>query len=317
VKRGDTLWDLAIQYLSNAYRWPEIFRSNRDVVENPNLIYPGERLRIPGAPADAVARTPARDSARAATVNAIAVGTEAAPPPADPRREPPLRGDSELARAARRLADLVAAPYVGERGGPAGAGRVRSTGTSLAHLESRVIMLGDPVRLTLPTGVAPEVGSRFLVFALGPEVAGGQVVRPTGIVQVTEYEGTDVRGRVVAVLGMIEGGQRVAGLPELPAASEAASGAGVASVAWVENKSLLPALQDWIVLTSAGDAAVHEGDWVELVAALDDDPAVRPEVLGRARVVRVTPRGVSAIITSVRQPGIEIGTTARFLAAAR
>lgn len=318
VKRGDTLWDLAIQYLSDAYRWPEIYRSNRDVVENPNRIYPGERLRIPGAPADAVARAAGADEAPTATVNVISVGAERTGQPAAGAADAAVQhGYNEVARAARRLADFLAAPYVAERGGPSGAGRVETTGTSLGGLQSRIIMLGDPVRLTLPRGVTPEVGGRFLVFALGPQVGDGQIVRPTGIVQVTEYEGAEVHGRVIVALGMIETGQRLASLPAAPTAAGGVSAGGAARVAWVENRSVLPALQDWLLLTPVSGAAVSEGDVVELLGASGADATVEPEVLGRARVVRVTGRGASAMIISVRQPGIEVGTQARILTGAR
>ena len=34
VKKGDTLWDLAAKYLADAFRWPEIYRLNTDVVQD-------------------------------------------------------------------------------------------------------------------------------------------------------------------------------------------------------------------------------------------------------------------------------------------
>ena len=47
VRRGDTLWALSRRYCGNPFLWPRIFTMNRDLLENPHLISPGERLRIP------------------------------------------------------------------------------------------------------------------------------------------------------------------------------------------------------------------------------------------------------------------------------
>jgi len=47
VKSGDTLSKIAQQEYGNANDWPRIFEANKDVLKDPNKIYPGQKLRIP------------------------------------------------------------------------------------------------------------------------------------------------------------------------------------------------------------------------------------------------------------------------------
>jgi len=47
VKSGDSLSKIAKRYYGNAMKYPEIFEANREVIKDPNLIYPGQVLRIP------------------------------------------------------------------------------------------------------------------------------------------------------------------------------------------------------------------------------------------------------------------------------
>jgi nucleoid-associated protein YgaU len=47
VKSGDTLSKIAQEYYGNAMKYMEIFEANTPMLKNPDLIYPGQVLRIP------------------------------------------------------------------------------------------------------------------------------------------------------------------------------------------------------------------------------------------------------------------------------
>lgn len=47
IKKDDTLWDLAFKFLGDPFKWPEIWNINA-YINNPDLIYPGDPLSIPG-----------------------------------------------------------------------------------------------------------------------------------------------------------------------------------------------------------------------------------------------------------------------------
>jgi nucleoid-associated protein YgaU len=47
VVAGDSLSKIATQY--KGVTWQKIFEANRDQIKNPDLIHPGQKLRIPTA----------------------------------------------------------------------------------------------------------------------------------------------------------------------------------------------------------------------------------------------------------------------------
>ena len=49
VVSGDSLSKIAKRYYGDANQWPRIYQANRDQISDPDLIHPGQTLKIPGA----------------------------------------------------------------------------------------------------------------------------------------------------------------------------------------------------------------------------------------------------------------------------
>jgi nucleoid-associated protein YgaU len=49
VQKGDSLSKIAKREYGDAQQWRRIFEANRNLIDNPDLIYPGQVLRLPSA----------------------------------------------------------------------------------------------------------------------------------------------------------------------------------------------------------------------------------------------------------------------------
>ncbi len=47
IKKGDTLWAIAQEHYGDGNQYNKIFEENREVIKDPDLIFPGQKIRIP------------------------------------------------------------------------------------------------------------------------------------------------------------------------------------------------------------------------------------------------------------------------------
>lgn len=47
ILKGDSLWKIAKEFYGNGNDYPKIFEANKEVIKDPDLIFPGQQIRIP------------------------------------------------------------------------------------------------------------------------------------------------------------------------------------------------------------------------------------------------------------------------------
>jgi hypothetical protein len=330
VRPGDTLWDLAHTFLGDPYRWPEIFRLNTGTVANPHWIYPGEILRLPLAapestgttamqPASVAAARAPRVNDESRTVFTPEVRTLAAAPPLAVVTPPP---------ATLKFGEYLAAPWVDQRGGPRGAGKILrgadipgiGGGAARDRLQDY-----DRVLFAPPVGQSDSAHTRYLACTLGPLIEGfGQIVVPTGVLEVTRAPEPGVAGigMVVNVFGEIQTGQMLlpfdSSAAELRGAAAPIAGGQQGTVRWITGEPVLPTVQHYIVVDLGASSGLRTGDELEIYRPVQHptDPAelaTPEETIARAQVLRVTPEGATAVITDQTQPAIHKGVAVRIV----
>lgn len=342
VVRGDNLWDLSQRYLGNPFLWPEIYRLNRDVVEDPHWIYPGEVLRLPGdetqiaeappggVPGDTAGVVPAEPQQPPVSPGAPTVfsrrGQTTVTVPSSMGLDPGVIGAEPPPTL--RAGQVLVAPYVDREGGPRGFGRIIKSGdlTGVAEATERYrFQPYDRVFIAPPVGyVAPE-GERYLSVRLGPIIEDqGQVIIPTGVVEVTKAARGDYSAvaKVVSVFDEISAADRLIPLDTTGLGTrvrpQAVTDGVETRIRWIGGDFVLPNIQNFVVLALSSRDGVRMGDEVLIYkpSPRPEDGELRdPEIpIAKAQVVRSTAYGVTAVILGQEQPAIKEGMSARVIA---
>jgi len=238
VVRGNTLWDLAQFYYQNPFEWRVIWEANRDVVEDPNWIYPDEVLVIPGLPGTGQpTETPTGepttpDRPEVPAPEARPTDVEELPAELIPfgfRRARPtdevrsiFYNDTAAARAAvvrSQDVDYVAvssdavysAPWlIGLTAEPEYTGVIE--GFAEGSGRASTIRSFERVRVEMPSPA--RVGASLQIFRVDRTIDFvGQVVAPTGQLTVTTIGDGYVVGQVTKEYGRIQPGDLVRPLP--------------------------------------------------------------------------------------------------------
>lgn len=338
VRRGDTLWDLAGTYLSDPFQWQRIYELNRDRIDDPHWIYPGQVFLIPGEdggvrevtvrerPAEGAGEAEGRDG-RDAEGRPTPAGE--APAGTDPFDAPsvfdhnPERGVDvgNLDLADRRPPPLVSAsdfyrvPFVADFD----ALRPRAVTSRVIRenpLELDIppsVRLRDRVVLDL-RGLAVEPGDTLQAIREGHGLDGRSVVRSLGLLEVRKIRGDSARAVVAAVYAGYEEGDPV--IPAEPytladrrTLEPATDGLRSRVLGLAEEDQVLVSTGDHLFLDVGEGAGVTVGDEFAVFSADVSDPArAEPEDrLGVVRVVRLRAASSTARVVETRDAGIRPG----------
>lgn len=337
VRRGDTLWDLASFYLSDPFLWPEIYRLNTMVVEDPHWIYPSEELFLPGQ-VEVVVGEPVPGEVRVPGEEAVEEVREVAVegPPLEMQELRSIFIPREFTRQTLRyepvppLAALAVTPMDYYRSGMLiQLAELGPRGEVIDATVPENIVVSVPesppkyghIYVSHPGGEPPHPGDRLLLSRIERRVKGyGYVVRPTGIATVAAVHEDVSTAVVIDLFDRVHVGDQATILRPFEMErgvfpEPVGSGPGGEIVAFLDEQ-WVPAIGDIAFINVGRDKGVVVGDEFELyVASRRSAGGLRlpEEHVATGRVVRVTEETATLRVVHLQHAAIAEGLPVRLV----
>jgi hypothetical protein len=334
VREGDTLWDLATFYLSDPFLWPEIYRLNTVVVEDPHWIYPAEQLRLPG-PGEELpteTRVPGEEP-----VAERVPGVEVEGLPQEFQQAKSIFAAREVEREQTltyHTVEAVPPMAVTEMDfyrsgmllqlrelGPRGQVIDPAVPVSIPVSFNQTPLKYSRVYVSHPGGEPPEPGDRVLLTRIEREVRPyGYIVRPTGIATIAAVHEEVSTAIVIEVFDHIEIGNQVTLLDHFDMergifAEPVEVGPSAELVATLDDQ-WVPTVEDVVFIDIGRSEGIVIGDEFEvfLGGRLSPEGLRLPEEhVADARVIRVTEETSTLRILKQKHPAISIGLPVRLV----
>ena len=345
VVEGETLWDLAARYFGDPFLWPEIYRLNTSVVEDPHWIFPGEELRL-GPAGAAMAGQPQPGVAVEPGVEPVArpvpgqerpeqqVAPGQVPPPAAPPPPPTATGPTIFARhggdvgvtadmgvtnRAARPAEFYSSGFLTEgQALPFASVGGAIDRPRLARVpQSSFAGLFDRISVVPPVGAVYQVGDSLLLGALLRKVTGwGEIFYPSGIARVEEVGADGVVALVVAQYNRITDGQVALPLEAFPDPGQVmpvpVENGMMGSIVEPRQLNPVPSQQQVVFIDLGRNAGVQVGD-VFTVLKASEEAGVAPTPIAYARIVHVRDQSATGLLINIMGLGIATGAPVQLL----
>lgn len=334
IKNGDTLWDISGEYLRNPFLWSVLWEKNK-YIKNPDLIFPGEILIIPGVETiyesektgEAAVEPPSVTDAGQEEIPEEGVKPTGMPAPIP---GPPLPEQIEIPESIRSASpynslnppsasvngetgnvavEQTPAPIVGEESVFIGgyiAAKVSSAGTILMSQDDRnMFAAGDTVNILFNKGENPVVSDKFTIIRkpkalINPETGKqyGMLSVPVGVIEIYRIQGRDAGGRIVKSYDYITSGDKLQRLqPAVPVKTISQSGKGIKGhIIGLREETVLASERNVVYLDKGAKDGLTPG------VVLNVSGEKPNNIIGELMVISVQSSTSTALVTKSIEP---------------